>query len=208
MHFVVGFLASMSGQEEQVREGLGLGSLPQELRGMLDEQTKESLREAGHFYLQSHKRLSKDEEFVHNISKRQRPIHALDNTLVEGLLLIALSDARVLGWRPHLIRFVKLRALLTDVKGAEFLAEYAANRRTKISTVAETQNCSQQAFGYGSTFFSSVLRVVHSAQVVKKLEITHRIVIFGSSLGWQSCFLALMYGVQVDGHLMFPVSPF
>ena len=95
-HFVLGFLSIMTGEEPTVSGALDIGSVPLDLQAPLARQ-REQWTES------KLKRLKKD-------------AHWLDEAMAEGLLAAALWESRNMGWNDRLVRHVKLRSLLTDLK--------------------------------------------------------------------------------------------
>lgn len=210
--FIVGFLSSLSAEEMEVRNRCGLTRVPKDLSAAL----KDTLMQQ---YIKSVMDMDANVSQWHPTERKL--IDAMDDALAEGLAIAALREAVHVGWQPWLLRHLKLRVVLGDLKNNEFQTEYHEQQKDGdsrlryreqrvVAGAAKGKEYEQDSLGYGSTYLTTVFRLLFSRGVQQHWEVAVRdpaertviskMVVFGSNLGWQCFFGALLFAVEVDGY--------
>jgi len=236
--FVLGLLAHITNEEHLIRNHPGIHSLPEKVRERLwregnmtmalrlahslDSRMKVTLFSTNAIFAPAEPeseiatmaqlaREVKERAGVEDADARDEKVKlrkTLDHALCEGLLAGALWDSQIDGWRPETLRLVKLRAVITDLMANETEIEYCHEREMAVQEVIKSTNYSEHQFGYGSTYFSSFLRIFTKSPinqnrlaiaVISKRPDAFSITVLGSSLGWQCIFANLAFGISAHG---------
>merc|ERR1712086_37347 len=119
----------------------------------------------------------------------------IDRAILSGMLAVV----RVKGSDADL-----LRSVLADLWSEEVKREHVeySERKTAIASAMDSSGYSRQNFGYGRTYFYSFITLVETTPVLKAAleQPDSRMLVLGSSLGWQCFYAGLAYNTKTIGY--------